>query len=234
MTDLRPQSLCHFPPLQRPCRFRRPFILFAVFSPNRRSPCIGYSPAQSVSTMAATSSSSSSPTSAHADTELIDKNPTSFTAYELDADAKKSAHGGLGGAPNAVDDESDAVRMATKSTRDDAYNMFRMGKKQQFVVWHFNPPPTKLEDDADPSAQRQFRLISTVAFVSLATAAWELGILSVLFSPSTNNAPVCLTCRRLISPGLEDGGIPGLLYSLVWSFLGALPVYLSLAEMASM
>lgn len=61
---------------------------------------------------------------------------------------------------------------------------------------------------------RHFRLVSTMSFVALATSAWELCIFS-------------------ITPGLIDGGRPVILYSMLWSFVGFIPVYLSMAEMAS-
>ncbi|OAA58248.1 amino acid permease 2 [Cordyceps fumosorosea ARSEF 2679] len=62
---------------------------------------------------------------------------------------------------------------------------------------------------------RRFRLWSLISFVALATAAWELAIFGV-------------------SPALVDGGRAGMLWSSVWCFLGFGPVYLSMAEMASM
>lgn len=62
---------------------------------------------------------------------------------------------------------------------------------------------------------RHFRLLSVMSFVAMATSAWELCIFS-------------------ITPGLIDGGRPVILYSMLWSFVGFAPVYLSMAEMASM
>lgn len=62
---------------------------------------------------------------------------------------------------------------------------------------------------------RQFRLLSVASFVAIATAAWEIGIFT-------------------ITPGLTDGGRPLLLYSVIWNFVGFGPIYLSMAEMASM
>ncbi len=61
---------------------------------------------------------------------------------------------------------------------------------------------------------RHFRLLSAMSFVAMATSAWELCIFS-------------------ITPGLINGGRPVILYSMLWSFLGFAPVYLSMAEMAS-
>ena len=62
---------------------------------------------------------------------------------------------------------------------------------------------------------RQFRLLSITSFVAIATAAWEIGLF-------------------VITPGLVDGGRSGLMWSTIWSFIGFGPVYLSMAEMASM
>lgn len=49
----------------------------------------------------------------------------------------------------------------------------------------------------------------------MATAAWEIGIF-------------------LINQGLIDGGRAGLIYSVIWNFVGFCPIYLSMAEMSSM
>ena len=94
-------------------------------------------------------------------------------------------------------DESDemATDPTTKSTRDDAANMRRMGRTQQLV--------------------RNFRVLSVASFVAIATAAWEIGLFE-------------------ITPGLADGGRPNLLYSALWNWIGFGPIYLSMAEMASM
>lgn len=62
---------------------------------------------------------------------------------------------------------------------------------------------------------RNFRLVSISAFTALATAAWELGMFTV-------------------SPALIDGGQPALIYGIIWAFVGFGPIYLSMAEMASM
>ncbi|KAK5158505.1 hypothetical protein LTS14_003525 [Recurvomyces mirabilis] len=62
---------------------------------------------------------------------------------------------------------------------------------------------------------RHFRQMSMTSFVAIATAAWEIGLF-------------------VISPALIDGGRSGLIYSVIWNFVGFAPVYLSMAEMASM
>ena len=92
-------------------------------------------------------------------------------------------------------DDQDEHRTVTKSTREDAENMRRMGRSQQLV--------------------RHFRLLSVASFTAIATAAWEIGLFE-------------------ISPGLTDGGRPALVYSVLWNFVGFGPIYLSMAEMASM
>jgi choline transport protein len=62
---------------------------------------------------------------------------------------------------------------------------------------------------------RHFRLLSVASFAAIATAAWEIGLFE-------------------ISPALTDGGRPALVYSVIWNFIGFGPIYLSMAEMASM
>ncbi|KAK6334070.1 hypothetical protein TWF696_002572 [Orbilia brochopaga] len=62
---------------------------------------------------------------------------------------------------------------------------------------------------------RHYRLDSMVAFAGLAGPAWELALFQV-------------------TPGIINGGLPMLIYSNIWCFVGFLPVVLSLAEMASM
>jgi hypothetical protein len=62
---------------------------------------------------------------------------------------------------------------------------------------------------------RRFRLLSMASFVGLATVSWEYGVFT-------------------LGPGLLNGGRAGLIYSTLWSFLCFGPVYLSMAEMASM
>ena len=62
---------------------------------------------------------------------------------------------------------------------------------------------------------RHFRVLSMASFVAIATAVWEIGLFN-------------------ITPGLTNGGRPGLIYSVLWNFIGFGPIYLSMAEMASM
>jgi hypothetical protein len=108
---------------------------------------------------------------------------------------EKDAVAGLEVAQDEVHDDHDKHRTATKSTREDAENMRRMGRSQQLI--------------------RHFRLLSMASFVAIATASWELGLFE-------------------ISPALTNGGRPALVYSIIWNFIGFGPIYLSMAEMASM
>ena len=62
---------------------------------------------------------------------------------------------------------------------------------------------------------RHFRVLSMASFVAIATAVWEIGLFN-------------------LTPGLINGGRPGLIYSVLWNFAGFGPIYLSMAEMASM
>ncbi|KAK0986632.1 hypothetical protein LTS01_009818 [Friedmanniomyces endolithicus] len=71
---------------------------------------------------------------------------------------------------NTLEDQ-DATLLLSKSTPADAANMRRMGKPQQLI--------------------QHFRFLSTVSFVALATAAWEIGLF-------------------VLTPGLTDGGRAGL------------------------
>lgn len=67
----------------------------------------------------------------------------------------------------------------------------------------------------DQQLVRAFRQLSITSFVALATATWEIGLF-------------------IISPALIDGGRAGLLWSALWCWIGFAPIYLSMAEMASM
>ncbi|KAG5976349.1 hypothetical protein E4U55_007351 [Claviceps digitariae] len=62
---------------------------------------------------------------------------------------------------------------------------------------------------------RHFRSWSMVSFVAIATSAWEISMFS-------------------ITPGLIDGGRSVLVWAFLWNFFAFIPVYLSMAEMASM
>ncbi|KAK3109703.1 hypothetical protein LTR53_016757 [Teratosphaeriaceae sp. CCFEE 6253] len=62
---------------------------------------------------------------------------------------------------------------------------------------------------------RQFRLLSISSFVAIATATWEIGLFT-------------------IGQSFVDGGRPELIYSTMWNFICFGPIYLSMAEMASM
>lgn len=80
-------------------------------------------------------------------------------------------------------------------TRNDQKDMSRMGKKQEL--------------------RRNFRGLSTIAFVVILQGTWE-----VLLAASYQ--------------GMYSGGLAGLFWSYVWTFCGFSLVVVSLAEMASM
>jgi hypothetical protein len=63
--------------------------------------------------------------------------------------------------------------------------------------------------------RRNFRLLSSICFASCVMSTWE----------------VLLTAS---GPALIHGGLPGLFWSMCWSYLGQFFVVLSLSEMASM
>ncbi|KAK5694409.1 hypothetical protein LTR17_024831 [Elasticomyces elasticus] len=67
----------------------------------------------------------------------------------------------------------------------------------------------------DQQLVRQFRLLSIASFTAIAMATWEIGLFT-------------------ISQSLVDGGRPGLIWSTFWNFICFAPIYLSMAEMASM
>jgi hypothetical protein len=67
----------------------------------------------------------------------------------------------------------------------------------------------------DQQLVRNFRLLSITSFVAIATASWEIGLF-------------------VITPALIDAGRSGLVYNQIWNFIGFGPIYLSMAEMASM
>lgn len=67
----------------------------------------------------------------------------------------------------------------------------------------------------DQQLVRTFRQLSITSFVALATASWEIGLF-------------------IVTPALVDGGRAGLVWSSLWSWIGFAPIYLSMAEMASM
>lgn len=89
---------------------------------------------------------------------------------------------------------------------------------------HKYPSPTKSTPNDDAAMRRMgkeqqlvrhFRQLSVTSFTALSVAAWEMGLF-------------------LISPGLINGGRAGLMWSSLWCAIGFGPVYISMAEMASM
>ncbi|EFQ97712.1 hypothetical protein MGYG_00752 [Nannizzia gypsea CBS 118893] len=62
---------------------------------------------------------------------------------------------------------------------------------------------------------RQFRFLSMASFVAVATASWEFTVFN-------------------LTGGITNGGRPMLIYPMLWNIAGFCPIYLSVAEMASM
>ncbi|KAJ3493581.1 hypothetical protein NLG97_g4640 [Lecanicillium saksenae] len=62
---------------------------------------------------------------------------------------------------------------------------------------------------------RHYRTLSMVSFVVVANQAWELTLFQA-------------------SPAIINGGLPSMVWSVLWSFVGYIPIILSMAEMASM
>lgn len=94
---------------------------------------------------------------------------------------------------HADESNTDPKLEVSKSTHADALGMKRMGKQQQFV--------------------RHFRLVSTVSFVTLCTASWEIGLF-------------------ILTPGLTNGRRAGLVWNVLWNIVGFGPIDLSMAEVS--
>lgn len=129
----------------------------------------------------------------HGDVELVDHPGATANFHDVHLNKDSSPVVKSIESDESLEGHDEHLR-ATKSTKDDAENMRRMGKDQQLV--------------------RHFRLLSMTSFVALATAAWEIGLF-------------------VLTPGLVNGGRAGLMYNVIWNFIGFGPVYLSMAEMAS-
>lgn len=67
----------------------------------------------------------------------------------------------------------------------------------------------------DQQLVRRFRVLSMASFVAVATAAWEFAVFN-------------------LTAALTNGGVPMLLYPMMWQFGGFAFIYLSMSEMASM
>lgn len=62
---------------------------------------------------------------------------------------------------------------------------------------------------------RYMRPFTMICFSSLSSAPWQ-------------------SCMLVFTQCLIDGGRPNAIYSLIWTFVGFVPIYLSMAEMSSM
>lgn len=133
----------------------------------------------------------------HSDDVEMMEHPASFNRTSADHGVfgEKSAATADVNSVDSLGDREDEIMKSTKSTAEDAAGMKRMGKQQQLV--------------------RHFRFVSTVSFVALATAAWEIGLF-------------------VITPGLVDGGRAGLVWNVLWNIVGFGPIYLSMAEVSKL
>ena len=95
---------------------------------------------------------------------------------------------------HADESNTDVALKVSESTPANAAGMKRIGKQQQLV--------------------RHFRLASTVSFVALCAAAWEIGLF-------------------VITPALANGRRAGLMWSVLCKIVGFSPIDLSMAEMVS-
>lgn len=93
----------------------------------------------------------------------------------------------------------------------DQEDMYRMGKIQELKVRSVESTP----NFADCLKQRNYRPLSALSFAIILTATWEY---------------LMIACTQ----GLVNGGLAGLFWSYIWTFVGFTFVELSLAEMASM
>lgn len=67
----------------------------------------------------------------------------------------------------------------------------------------------------DQQLVRRFRVLSMASFVAVATAAWEFAVFN-------------------LTAALTNGGVPMLVYAIMWQFVGFFFIYMSMSEMASM
>ena len=127
------------------------------------------------------------------DVGLVD-NPAATTRPSTEIGIFREKHAATVDVDNeeTLEDQNEALEVST-STPGDAAGMKRMGKQQQLV--------------------RHFRMVSTVSFVALATASWEIGLF-------------------VLTPGLVDGGRAGLVWSVLWNIVGFGPIYLSMSEVS--
>lgn len=118
----------------------------------------------------------------------------------------------------------EAVEMS--SPRPESKHVVVQAKEDSSSLEETNPELSATKSTANDAAAmrrmgkeqqliRHFRLLSMASFTALSTAAWELGLF-------------------LLNAGLMNGGRAGLVWSTLWAFIGFGPVYLSMAEMASM
>src|SRR5436305_351994 len=139
------------------CPLRIPLFPSCADSPFNPSTIIYFTTypfARSRNSLSTMSSQAAPPASANGDVVEMVSHPSPGLSSN-DYSWEKGRVAGVEVAKDEVHDDHDEHRTATKSTRDDAENMRRMGRSQQLV--------------------RHFRLLSMTSFVAIATAAWEIG-----------------------------------------------------------
>lgn len=116
----------------------------------------------------------------------------------------------------------------TLGTVIDDHDMQRMGKAQELKVCLLSIP---LISQFLTIGQRNLRPVAALSFASVLQATWEFILMSV-FSVAVQNSH--LTDSSSNYEGLYNGGLPGLFYSYVWTFVGFGFIIASISEMASM
>ncbi|CAG8401060.1 unnamed protein product [Penicillium salamii] len=106
---------------------------------------------------------------------------------------------------------SDQKAGTTLGTVIDDHDMQRMGKAQEL--------------------KRNLRPVAALSFASVLQATWEFILMSVFFVAVQTSY---LTDSSSNYEGLYNGGLPGLFYSYVWTFVGFGFIIASISEMASM
>jgi choline transport protein len=126
-----------------------------------------------------------------------------------------------------IEDGDDAAYSGLPGhTSNDARDMGRMGKTQELRVRALE----LTKDFADPTIAR---LPAAICFGFHCHSAGNMGG-SACVSELDSARASPLTFDRATTQGMVDGGIAGLFWSYVWTWLGFSTVMASLAEMASM
>ncbi|KMU80626.1 hypothetical protein CISG_08614 [Coccidioides immitis RMSCC 3703] len=119
--------------------------------------------------------------------------------------------------PAETTDGDDFVSPFQGHTRNDQRDMMRMGKNQEFAVRSIY---ISFASDIMPVTASYLRRLSC-------SSSWS-GCFELLDSPR------CDLGVHVTHEGLNDGGVAGLFWSYVWTFIGFGFCVYSMAEMASM